>query len=331
MKRIALKTMQTAGLFAAFRWLNRRGALILMYHRFSETAHPARVSREQLTAHLEYLTKHYRVLPLKEIADRLQKGESLPSNTAAITIDDGYTDAYEIAFPILKKFAAPATLFVITDFLDRKAWLWTDKTRYLTANTARQNIETKINDKEFRFELNGYNSRLSSAANINETLKKLPDAEKERQISGLQAIFEVEIPPLPPAEFGAIDWSAAREMDAANIQIESHTVTHPILTNIDAAQLEFELQESRRRASAELGREVNLFCYPNGGYTERERRAVEKAGYQAAVTTNLGFNETGANLYELNRIDAQPQITDFLQYTSGFETAKSKARSVIFK
>jgi peptidoglycan/xylan/chitin deacetylase (PgdA/CDA1 family) len=331
MKRIALKTMQTAGLFAAFRWLNRRGALILMYHRFSENAHPGRVSREQLTAHLEYLRKHYRVLPLKEIAARLQRGDNLPPNTAAITIDDGYSDVYDIAFPVFKKFDAPATLFVITDFLDRKAWLWTDKTRYLTANTARQKIETKINDKEFRFELNGYHSRLISAGKLNETLKKLPDAEKERQISCLQKVFEVEIPFLPPAEFGAIDWSAAREMDAANVQIESHTVTHPILTKIDAAQLEFELQESRRRASEELRREVNLFCYPNGSYTERECRAVEKAGYQAAVTTNLGFNETGANLYELNRIDAQPQITDFLQYTSGFETAKNKARSFIFK
>jgi peptidoglycan/xylan/chitin deacetylase (PgdA/CDA1 family) len=31
-----------------------------------------------------------------------------------------YRDAYEIAFPVLKKFNAPATFFVITDFVDRK-------------------------------------------------------------------------------------------------------------------------------------------------------------------------------------------------------------------
>jgi peptidoglycan/xylan/chitin deacetylase (PgdA/CDA1 family) len=77
-----------------------------------------------------------------------------------------------------------------------------------------------------------------------------------------------------------------------------------------------------------LGREVDLFCYPNGGFDERIKRFVGEAGYKAAVTTNLGFNNASSDLLALNRTDAQPAMIDFEQYASGFELAKMKLRSL---
>jgi peptidoglycan/xylan/chitin deacetylase (PgdA/CDA1 family) len=325
MKQIALQMMSSTGVFSAFRWMNRRRALVLMYHRFAETETQGRVSAEQFAAHLEYLKSNYRVLPLAEIVENLNSGKPLPDNAAAITIDDGYRDVYDIAFPLLKQHGIPATLFAITDFLDRKCWLWTDKARFLAANASKTEIEFETG----KFSLNGAASRKSVAAKINEHLKRLPDEAKEKQLENLQKTFAVDLPVLPPEEFAAIHWNEAKEMDGDSVAIESHTVSHPILTRVADERLRFELTESRRRLSEILGRRVDLFCYPNGGFDARARQFVREAGYKAAVTTEIGFNDTRSDRFALNRTDAQPEMADFQQYASGFESAKNRIRNFV--
>ncbi|HZH33312.1 MAG TPA: polysaccharide deacetylase family protein [Pyrinomonadaceae bacterium] len=325
MKKAALQFIQAVDGFAALRWLNRRRVLILTYHRFAETETQGKVSSAQFRQHLQYLKANYNVLPLGEIVQLLDNGKTLPRNAVALTIDDGYDDAYKIAFPLLKEYDLPATVFVITDFLDRKVWLWTDKARFLTSKTALEKIETD----DFSFTFNGAESRNMAAAKLNENLKRLPDEDKEAKLESLQNIFEINLPALPPAEFAAMSWQQAREMDKNGVAIESHTVTHPILTNVRDERLEFELKTSRRRVSENLGRETDLFCYPNGGFDERAKQFVRKAGYRAAVTTEIGFNERETDLYALHRNDAQPDFMNFVQSASGFEIFKKQTRKLI--
>jgi peptidoglycan/xylan/chitin deacetylase (PgdA/CDA1 family) len=325
MKQIALQMLGATGVFSAFRWMNRRRALVLMYHRFAQKETQGRVSAGQFAAHLAHLKANYRVLPLAEIVENLNSGKTLPDNAVAITIDDGYRDVYDIAFPLLKQHRIQATLFAVTDFLDRKCWLWTDKARFLAANANKTEIEFETGE----FSLNGAASRKSVAAKINEHLKRLPDEAKEKQLENLQKTFAVDLPILPPEEFAAIDWCEAKEMDGEGVAIESHTVSHPILTNIADERMRFELTESRRRLGEILGRRVDLFCYPNGGCDDRAKRFVREAGYQCAVTTEIGFNDDRSDRFALNRTDAQPEITDFQQYASGFELAKNRIRNFV--
>ena len=131
---------------------------------------------------------------------------------------------------------------------------------------------------------------------------------------------------MPPAEFGPVTWEQAREMDAAGLEIGSHTVSHPILTTTDDGELWRELLESRARLGAELGRSVELFCYPNGSYDERVRRETERAGYTCAVTTRPGLNERCADPFTLRRVPAEADLPHFVQSTSGFEELKNRLR-----
>src|SRR5262245_62771965 len=69
--------------------------------------------------------------------------------------------AYEIAFPILRKHCAPATVFVVTEFVEGTDWLWTDKARYLATGAAAQAFEIGIGSRDLRLELNGEIGRAS--------------------------------------------------------------------------------------------------------------------------------------------------------------------------
>ncbi|HVF90759.1 MAG TPA: polysaccharide deacetylase family protein, partial [Blastocatellia bacterium] len=290
MKRAILNLMRMTGAFAPFRRANRDKALIITYHRFSERDAEAATSARAFSEQLEYLRAHYTIMPLSEMARAMSEGSPLPRASVAITIDDGYRDAREIAFPLLRKYGAPATLFVVTDFVDGRTWLWTDKSRFLTFNAPSGAFEVTVAGRALTLKLNGRASRFLAADRVNSALKALPDDAKQEAIDLVAGQLGVEPPASPPEEFAPITWDEAREMDGAGVEIGSHTVTHPILTRVAGDRLSFELRQSRARLEAMLGRQVGLFCYPNGDFNSDVRAEVERAGYLAAVTTEAGLN-----------------------------------------
>jgi peptidoglycan-N-acetylglucosamine deacetylase len=80
-----------------------------------------------------------------------------------------------------------------------------------------------------------------------------------------------------------------RELQALGMEIGSHTVTHPRLSEIrDDAALQ-ELRESRDALENMLGQPVTSFCYPEGKHRRGLGRLVRAAGYRLARTT-LAFH-----------------------------------------
>jgi len=326
MKRTVLNLMVAAGAFAPFRLANRSKALILMYHRFNRSDDGVSTSARAFGEHLQYLKAHYQLVPLSQIAEYIVSGINLPPGLAAITIDDGFLDAYEVAFPLLRRYDAPATLFVVTDFLDQKKWVWTDKLRFLTLQSREEEFDATINGRKLRFELKGRGSRLEAATHVNEMLKELPDDEREGVIERIAETLNIVLPDLPTCEYAPLTWDQAREMDNNGVEIASHSLTHPILTLLDDERLSRELTESRSRLEAVLGREIRSFCYPNGNYNERVQREVERAGYTSAVATVHGLNDLQSNPMALRRISAERDLPHFVQNTSGFEQVKHRLR-----
>jgi len=253
--------------------------------------------------------------------------ETLPSNAVVITIDDGYSDSFEIAFPLLKRFDLPATVYAVTDFLDGKCWLWTDLMRFILSNTKNENIKIEFaeNDK-IEKKLSNAVDTFELAGRINSRLKKMPDAEKDAKIAEIAESLNVKIPESPTGDFAPINWTQARKMDAEKVEIESHTATHPILTNISEAELDLELQTSKRVLENRLQRTIRHFCYPNGNLNETVEKAVKRAGYSSATTTEYGFNDKNADKFLLKRFDAPAAIENFAQTTSGFEAFRKTVK-----
>jgi peptidoglycan/xylan/chitin deacetylase (PgdA/CDA1 family) len=322
MKQTVLNLMQASGAFAPFRFANRNKALIVMYHRFTEDEDGRAISAHAFREQLDYLSARYNLVPLSFIGDLLARGKSLPPGLAAITIDDGYRDAYEVAFPLLRERGIPATLFVVTDFVDLKTWIWPDKLRYLTLHTQEKVLNRTREGRAFCQRLNDRPSRLEAIARINSILKLMPDEIKDEMIDSIAESLGVELPPAPPPEYGPITWEQAREMDAAGVEIGSHTRTHPILTNIDGERLRRELNDSKSKLESILNRSVELFCYPNGNSNNSVEREIERAGYRCAVTTEEGLNDGHSNPLALRRIPTACDLARFAHSTSGFEQVK---------
>ncbi len=92
---------------------------VLTYHKLSPSAADRMTVRERdFEQQMRYLKEHgYRVISLDEFADFLEFREPIPPKSVVITFDDGWRSTYDIAFPILKRYGFPATLFVYTDLI----------------------------------------------------------------------------------------------------------------------------------------------------------------------------------------------------------------------
>jgi peptidoglycan/xylan/chitin deacetylase (PgdA/CDA1 family) len=326
MKEATLKIAHSSGFFFPFRYFNRNKLLILMYHRFSTDSGPFATSASDFENHLKYIRQRYRVVSLSDATTLLSDLGKLPPRTAVITIDDGYRDVYTVALPILRKYEMPATLFVVSDFLDRKIWLWTDKARFLLLQTQKTLVEFESEHEVHHYKLSDRNSRLSAAASINLHLKKMPDAKKEFAIKDLGEALKVEIPGVPPADFEALTWDELAELESSRIEAGSHTVTHPVLTRVNRERVRLELRNSKTRLESVLNHKVSSFCYPNGATNDEVTGEVRLAGYECAVTATHGFNQYKPDPLLLSRIAAENDLPHFAQNISGFESFKNSLR-----
>jgi peptidoglycan/xylan/chitin deacetylase (PgdA/CDA1 family) len=75
------------------------------------------VPKEKFEAQLQFLQDNdYRVVSLDDFVDFIEFKKQLPDRAVVITADDGWESFYQLAYPALKKFGYPSTLFVYTDF-----------------------------------------------------------------------------------------------------------------------------------------------------------------------------------------------------------------------
>ena len=103
------------------------------------------------------------------------------------------------------------------------------------------------------------------------------------QAHGIAGTFYV-----PTANLGqgnAFTIADLRSLAADAFEVGAHTVTHPILTQIDRSQLDFEVGHCKQQLQQALGQEVTSFCYPRGRFNASVAAAVRKAGYRGARGT----------------------------------------------
>lgn len=104
-----------------------RAIPILCYHQFSPGAtarNQLAVSAQAFEDQLAYLANNgFQVIALTELDAILSRKQPVPDKTVVLTIDDGYRSIYTIAYPLLRKYNFPATVFLYTDFVGGTAAL----------------------------------------------------------------------------------------------------------------------------------------------------------------------------------------------------------------
>jgi len=332
LKVAALQLGFYAGLFRLVQLTARYQARILTFHRFSGNGegHTRGLPVQKFAEYMEYLTRHYRVVSLGDLVAELQRGELQPYTTA-VTIDDGYHEVFSLIAPVLRRYRIPASFFVVSEFADGRLWLWTDQFRFVFEHAPRGRVAFRYNGSIYNVEMQTEGDRRRSEKQWREYAKRLPQVERQELLLTIAEAWEIKIPATPPREFQPMTWGQLQTLAAEGFDVGGHTRTHPILSHVDFAQLQDEIVGCKEQIERNIGIPVRHFAYPNGyreDYTLVAVEAVVRAGYQAAVTTELPHHTTSVSLFELPRLDAAVEdLPHFAQTVSGFERAKLETRA----
>jgi len=114
-QNISLKTSNTA-------YAEETIIPILAYHNFTtKESSSYKINIVEFEKQMDYLAAHnYSVISLSELLKGLRTGQ-LPIKPIVITIDDGFKSTYILAYPVLKKYNFPATLFIYTNFIEKNS------------------------------------------------------------------------------------------------------------------------------------------------------------------------------------------------------------------
>jgi peptidoglycan/xylan/chitin deacetylase (PgdA/CDA1 family) len=273
---------------------------ILIFHRVH--ARPDRIRNWDLDA-LEFarivrwLKGWFNVLPLDQAIVRMNE-KTLPARAATITFDDGYADNCTVAMPILRDHGLTATFFIATGYLDGGR-MWNDTVVEAVRHCGKLRLDLSPEGLGVH-ELNSEVARRQAIISILNEVKYREPLARRKAVDYVASAAGASL----PSDL-MLTSEQVRAMRRAGMLIGAHTVTHPILARLDAAEVNQEVSNSKQLLETLLQERVGFFAYPNGkpnvDYRAADADILRGLGFDAAVTTAWGVADAQSDRMQLPR------------------------------
>lgn len=293
---------------------------ILTYHRVANLTdtphlHPGLISATpaRFAEQMKFLKDHYRVIHVEQAVEAVQNHKPLPKRALLITFDDGYRDFAENAWPILKSFGLPATLFVPTAYPDQpQRKFWWDKLHFSIMSSRVSAASVAIPQGRDGFG----KERLAMTGDPRQMLKQIQRRVKTLPHEQAMALVDELCESTAARPTGAppvLGWDELRRLAREGVTLGAHTQTHPILTRVSLENARAEIVNSQADLKREIGETRPIFSYPDGGHNDGIVQILIEEGFA------LGFNgPTGVNNlqtcdpFRLRRINITPKSTPLI-------------------
>jgi len=268
---------------------------VLTYHQVLEP--------EAFDRQMAYVSEAYHVISVAELLDACRTGSELQQGSLLITFDDAYVDFADCAWPIMKRYQLPATLFVPTAFPDNPNRIfWWDRLQYALEHTPRRDT---LDTPAGRFSLKTAGRRHEAYRSIRDHIKKRPYSELLSWTHQICNTLEA-----PPAPHRVLGWAALRRLAQEGVTLGAHTRYHRFMDQLLPEEIEEEVMGSLHDIEREIGAVPPIFAYPDGRFNEDVVEFLEGAGIRVAFTTVRGTNNMkDADRLRLRRINIGPRAT----------------------
>jgi peptidoglycan/xylan/chitin deacetylase (PgdA/CDA1 family) len=322
--RTGLSILGRTGAAAAMAHRTRGLGAILMFHHIRPSQPKAFDPHRMLEITPEFLDQvlghvrnlGYDIIPVDAMAERIRNPQ--PGKPfVVLTFDDGYRDNAEFALPILRRHAAPFTVFATTGFADGGAPLWwLDLEDAVARGLPGADASTRGGDPAKMFKSVYANLRVR--------------ADLQLEIARLAAATNIDGP--ARTRRLCLHWDDLRTLAADPLcTIGAHTLTHPLLGTQDEITARREMAQSKAILEDKLQLPVRHIAYPVGDALAagvREFALAKELGFETGVTTRPGviFPEHNAHLHALPRLS----VNGLYQSVSAFDVLLSGSAFWLF-
>lgn len=222
-----------------------------------------------------------------------------------LTFDGGYKDLMTSAYPVLRKYGVPFTVYLPTAFPDGLGEAWWLGLEAVIARERRISLMMDRNEQRFNAATTSEKYQLYDL--LANWMRSLSPTDLSFAINDLCKRYSVDLKAL--SREASMDWDDLARLAAEPLAtIGSATVNYPVLSNLKNADALREMTMGRAVAQAAFHRDIKHFAYPFGDRRSwRRKHAVmaEEAGFTSAVSaiSDVILIEGQTNLHALPRID----------------------------
>ncbi|UCF05087.1 MAG: polysaccharide deacetylase family protein [bacterium] len=253
---------------------------------------------------IAHIARWYNCIPLTDLHTFMDGAKDLPPNPYIIAFDGGYRGNRESAEPVLRRFGIPATIYIVTQYIETQQLPWRYRIHYALKSTDLSDVAFPLPGTGDRHSIRNASEKQAFFALINGHLAAMDDGARAPIIETIASRLSVDLKAIPRNLF--LTWNEVRSMDTnTGIAFGSHSLTHPDLTTVSPDIARSEITGSKEMIERELGTQIDSFCYPRGDFSADIKRMVREAGYRSGTTVIYGLNDESTDPYELRRIPAR--------------------------
>lgn len=289
-----------------FTGVDNNIAYILMLHRVSEKSKLKLPINENMKVSpyflenfiREQLRRGYKFISLDQMCNILNNNQNNNKNIV-ITLDDGYKDNYEIAYPIFKKYNVPFCIYVTTSFPEGTAFMWW----YILEDLILQEDKIILKDST-EYICDTLEKKEQVFASLRKFIISINNNNFEEIFLELFSNYDLNNI-LTETRNLAMSWSQIKKISADKlVTIGSHTHTHRALKNLSLENMKSEIRFSLDLLNANLDTDIKHFSYPYGTRNEANKvqfELIKEFKFLSATTTNRG-SIIKSDKYRLNQL-----------------------------
>jgi peptidoglycan/xylan/chitin deacetylase (PgdA/CDA1 family) len=293
-------------------WLRGRGTVFMLHHVLPTSRQASNftpnagleVTPEFLDDVIQLVkSKGYGLVSLEEAAEELGKSTGSKAPFAVFTLDDGYLDNHDHAWPVFRAHSCPFTIFVAPGIADGKCELWWRGLELLIASN--DELDLELAGERFQGSVRTDAEKWTMFRRMYWPLRLCPETEQRHWIRSTCAAHGIDLDAVCRQQ--AMTWDDIRAMNRDRLcTIGAHTVSHHAMKKLTGEKALNEATGSRDRIAKEIGEVPQTFAYPYGDETSagpRDFELIREAGFKVAVTTRKGmiFDEHKDHLTSLPR------------------------------
>jgi len=266
-------------------------ATIFMLHRVAPFEEGRLTPNENMKVSPEFLENFiitlnksgYTFISLDELYYILYKQKTV-KKCIVFTLDDGYKDNYEIAYPLFKSYNVPFTVYITTSFPNKKAILWWYALEDLIVENEHIDIDGAI------YECKSFEEKNKT---FMELRKKILNLNQKKLLNELNQLFKnYKIDWYKYNEKYCLSWEEIIKLSRdALCTIGNHTVNHLAFSTLIEEEILKEILTANEELESKIGQKIDHFAYPFGSTNEVRKEhmdIVSKLNFKTVVTTRRG-------------------------------------------
>ena len=270
---------------------------VLAYHRVMDVNcdYPFDIelisaSCSQFDEQMKFISEYFNPITIEQLIEYYKNSTEIPENSILITFDDGFEDNYKNAFPILEKHKVPATIFLSTDYVSSGNVIWFDQLSYFILNREEEVVRSILKEK-FNIE---WTNRRDVLEIVMDHVKRIPNSDRLILLDGIYNEYGSEYDGNDKELSSILSWEQIKEMDKSCISFGSHTLSHPVLSQLTYTELQKELIASKKIIENNLSHPIESIAYPVGtkfAFNDMVIDSVKEAGYSVGFSYLHGLNK----------------------------------------